>query len=131
MPNNPPTFLIVEDSKLHHQLYDLVLSGGKFAGCKIIHAYDGREGYSLFVSEPDISMVFLDVNMPVMNGLEFLRRRQEEQIRLDTPIILVTVEGSEEVKAQGLAAGAADYLCKPFSSEELENIASKYLRLTD
>lgn len=92
---------------------------------------DGREGYAILVSEPDISLIFLDINMPIMNGLEFLKKRQAEKVRLNVPVVLVTTESTEQDKARGLSAGADDYLCKPFSPEDLEKTASKFLKQSD
>ena len=58
------TFLVVDDSKLHHQMYELVFSRGSLAGSTILHAYNGREGYALFQAHPELTAVFLDLNMP-------------------------------------------------------------------
>jgi two-component system chemotaxis response regulator CheY len=116
---NPGTFLVVDDSKLHHQMYQLIFSRGELAGSTLLHAYDGRAGYELFMAHPELTVVFLDLNMPVMNGLEFLHRRQAERLHPQVPVVLVTTESTAEDEARGLEAGAWGYLCKPFAPEQL------------
>jgi CheY-like chemotaxis protein len=124
------TFLVVDDSRLHHQMYSLILARGAFIGSRLLHAYDGREGYAAFRAHPEITMVFLDLNMPGMNGLEFLARRRAEQWRLDAPVVLVTTEDSPEDQARGLAAGAWAYLPKPFTPVDLENLIARAVPAT-
>ncbi|HUL68835.1 MAG TPA: response regulator [Gemmatimonadales bacterium] len=121
----PPTFLVVDDSKLHHQMYGLVFNKGELSGSRVIHAYNGREGFALYSTHPEIVMVFLDLNMPEMNGLEFLAKRRETGLRPETPIVLVTTEDSPDDEARGLAAGAWAYLRKPFTPAQLLALVAK------
>ncbi len=118
----PRTFLVVDDSRLHHQMYQLIFARPALAGSALLHAYDGREGYGILAAHPEITMVFLDLNMPVMNGLEFLARRRAEGLAPHIPVVLVTTESSAEDEARGLAAGARHYLRKPFTPEQLEAV---------
>jgi two-component system chemotaxis response regulator CheY len=119
------TFLVVDDSKLHHQMYQIILSRPALSVGAVLHAYDGREGYALFTAHPEIAIVFLDLNMPVMNGLEFLERRRAEGLHPQVPIVLVTTESTPEDEARGLAAGAWAYLRKPFTPEQLEAVVER------
>ena len=119
------TFLVVDDSRLHHQMYQLILSRPALAGGTLLHAYDGREGYTLFSAHPEITMVFLDLNMPRMTGLEFLEKRQAEALHQHIPVVLVTTESSDEDEDRGLAAGAWAYLRKPFTPEQLEHLVER------
>ncbi len=121
----PPTYLVVDDSKLHHQMYGLVFGRGELSGSRVLHAYNGREGFALYSTHPEITMVFLDLNMPEMNGLEFLARRRETGLRPETPVVLVTTEDSPDDEARGLAAGAWAYLRKPFTPAQLEALVAK------
>ncbi len=118
-------FLVIDDSRLHHQMYQLIFSRPALAGSTLLHAYDGREGYTLFTAHPEVRMVFLDLNMPVMTGLEFLHRRQEEELHAHVPVVLVTTESTMEDEARGMAAGAWAYLRKPFTPEQLEAIVAR------
>lgn len=121
----PNSFLVVDDSKLHHQMYKVVFSRGPLAGSIVHFATNGREGYSLLAAHPELSMVFLDLNMPEMNGLELLARRRADNLHPHIPIVLVTTEGTPEDEARGRAAGAWDYLRKPFQPADLERIVAR------
>jgi CheY-like chemotaxis protein len=123
----PNAFLVVDDSKLHHQMYKVVFSRGSLAGSTIYTATNGREGYELLKAHPELTLVFLDLNMPEMNGLELLDRRRAEQVNLHVPVVLVTTEGTPDDEARGRAAGAWDYLRKPFKPADLEHMVTKAL----
>jgi two-component system chemotaxis response regulator CheY len=124
----PNAFLVVDDSKLHHQMYRVVFSRGKLAGSTVHYATNGREGYALLAAHPELAMVFLDLNMPEMNGLELLARRRAENLHPHIPIVLVTTESSEEDEARGRAAGAWDYLRKPFKPADLERMVARAMK---
>lgn len=124
------TYLVVDDSRLHHQMYQLIFRRSELAGATLLHAHDGREGYDLFRAHPEIRLVFLDLNMPVMNGLEFLERRRREVLHLHVPVVLVTTESTAEDEARGLEAGAWGYLCKPFQPEQLLALVARAARLS-
>jgi len=121
------SFLVVDDSKLHHQMYKLVFSRGALAGSTVYHAGNGREGYALLAEHPELSLVLLDLNMPEMNGLEVLSRRKAERLHPHIPIVLVTTEGTEEDEARGREAGAWDYLRKPFQPADIERLVARVL----
>jgi two-component system chemotaxis response regulator CheY len=123
----PNSFLVVDDSKLHHQMYRLVFSRGSLAGSTVYHATNGREGYAMFAAHPELSLVFLDLNMPEMNGLELLARRRTERLHPHIPVVLVTTEGTEEDEARGRAAGAWEYLRKPFQPADVERLVARVL----
>jgi len=126
----PNAFLVVDDSKLHHQMYKVVFSRGKLAGSTVYYATNGREGYSLLAAHPELTLVFLDLNMPEMNGLEMLERRRVEKLHLHVPVVLVTTEGTPDDEARGRAAGAWDYLRKPFKPADLERMVERALKQT-
>ena len=123
----PNTFLVVDDSKLHQQMYKLVFSRGALAGSTVHYATNGREGYSLLAAHPELALVFLDLNMPEMNGLELLERRRAEKLHLHIPIVLVTTESTAEDEARGRAAGAWEYLPKPFQPADVERVVARAL----
>lgn len=123
----PNAFLVIDDSKLHHQMYKVVFSRGKLAGSTIYYATNGREGYALLAAHPELTLVFLDLNMPEMNGLELLERRRAEKVQPHIPIVLVTTESTPEDEARGRAAGAWDYLRKPFKPADLERVVERAL----
>jgi two-component system chemotaxis response regulator CheY len=123
----PHSFLVIDDSKLHHQMYRLIFSRGELAGSTVHFATNGREGYGLLAAHPELTLVLLDLNMPEMNGLEVLERRRAEGLHPHVPIVLVTTEGSAEDEARGRSAGAWEYLRKPFQPADVERLVSRVL----
>ena len=123
----PRVYLVVDDSPLHHQMYKLIFGRGTLQGSTVYHASNGREGYALFMAHPELALVLLDLNMPEMNGLEFLERRRADKLHLDIPVVLVTTEGTPDDEARGRAAGAWDYLRKPFQPADVERLAQRVL----
>jgi two-component system, chemotaxis family, chemotaxis protein CheY len=121
----PDSFLVIDDSKLVHQMYRLIFSRGTLGGSTVHYANNGREGYALLAAHPDLTLVLLDLNMPEMNGLELLARRQADQLHPHIPIALVTTEGSEHDEARGREAGAWDYLRKPFQPADVERLVER------
>src|SRR5215210_6203267 len=104
--------LVVDDDV---ELLGLIAFALRQAGYLAITAAQGGEGLELFEHEqPDL--VILDVNLPGLSGLEVCRRIRAEAT---TPIMMLTVRGSEEDQVQGLDLGADDYLTKPFSPRTL------------
>ncbi|MGH7499384.1 MAG: response regulator [Gemmatimonadales bacterium] len=119
------SFLVIDDSKLLHRMYRLIFSQGMLAGSTVHYATNGRDGYGLLAAHPDLMLVLLDLNMPQMNGLEVLARRQAESLHPHIPIALVTTEGSEDDEARGRAVGAWDYLRKPFQPADIERLVTR------
>jgi two-component system chemotaxis response regulator CheY len=119
------SFLVIDDSKLHHQMYRLIFSRGALSGSTVYFATNGREGYSLLAAHPELTLVLLDLNMPEMNGLEVLERRRAERLHLHIPVVLVTTEGTPEDEARGRSAGAWEYLRKPFQPADVERLVQR------
>jgi two-component system, chemotaxis family, chemotaxis protein CheY len=112
----PRKILIVEDSPTMCQLYRIVLGRG---GRELIFAHSGVEGLDRAAQEPGVELFVVDINMPQMDGLEFLRRLREELGDRDTPAIVISTEGEEADRAAAREAGANAYLRKPWTPEEL------------
>jgi two-component system chemotaxis response regulator CheY len=70
-------------------------------------------------------LILLDINMPRMNGLEFLVRIKGEEGLSGIPVVIVSTEGKDEDTLRGLEAGAAAYVKKPFAGEEILSIISR------
>jgi two-component system chemotaxis response regulator CheY len=114
--------LVVDDSALIHQMYKMVLMRYK---CDIIDALNGQEGLDKLVKNPDASLILLDINMPLMNGLEFIKKVRDLGQYDKIPIIIVSTEGKEEDTMRGLALGAKGYVKKPFQPRELHTLIEK------
>jgi two-component system copper resistance phosphate regulon response regulator CusR len=105
--------LLVEDEP---PLASFVKKGFEHEGYDVTVAYDGRTGWSLYEQQPH-DLVILDINLPYINGVELCQRIRAHS-RL-VPILLLTALDSLDDKEAGFAAGADDYLVKPFEFREL------------
>jgi two-component system chemotaxis response regulator CheY len=110
----PRKVLVVDDSKLMHKMYEVMLR--QYA---LVYAMDGRQALERLRDHADIDLVLLDINMPNMNGLEFLAEVRSDGVHKDLPIIIISTEGREQDTQRGLEAGATAYIKKPFHTEEI------------
>ncbi len=116
----PRKVLVVDDSKLMHKMYEVMLR--QYPLC---YASDGRQALDRLQEHADIDLVLLDINMPNMNGLEFLAELRSNDARATLPVIIISTEGREEDTHRGLEAGATAYIKKPFHSEEILDVISR------
>jgi two-component system KDP operon response regulator KdpE len=107
------TVLIVDDERSIRLSLRTILSG---LGFMIVEAARGEEALAL-VRTAQFDVVLLDINMPGMGGVEVCRLMRKNSARL--PIIMLTIQGSEDRKVEALDAGADDYITKPFQLREL------------
>ena len=114
--------LVVDDSALIHQMYKMVLMRYK---CAIVDALDGQDGLDKLAKNTDINLVLLDINMPVMNGLDFIKKVKEMGTYSHIPIIIVSTEGKEEDTMKALSLGAKGYVKKPFQPSDLHGLIEK------
>ena len=114
--------LIVEDSLLMHKIYEMALKSYATVKLEAHFAADGREGLIKLQEHPDTDLILLDVNMPTMSGLEFLRRVRAEKVFQDVTIVLQSTEDQAEDIERGLQAGAQGYLTKPFTPPQLHEL---------
>ena len=114
--------LVVDDSSLIHQMYRLVLNR---YNCTIADAMNGQEALELLAVQNDIELILLDINMPVMNGLQFLEKASPLGIISRIPVIIISTEGKEEDTIRGLKLGARGYLKKPFHPVSLHEMIEK------
>ena len=113
MTQENSTVLIVDDERSIRLSLRTILSG---LGFVIVEAARGEEAVSL-VRTAQFDVILLDINMPGMGGIEVCRLMRKISPRL--PIIMLTVQGSEDRKVEALDAGADDYITKPFQLREL------------
>ena len=110
----PRKVLVVDDSKLMHKMYEVMLRQ-----YPLVYALDGRQALDRLRAHEDIDLVLLDINMPNMNGLEFLAEVRSDGSHRDLAVIIISTEGREEDTQRGLEAGATAYIKKPFHTEEI------------
>ncbi len=115
------TILIVDDSASFRQVVSLALSG---AGYDVIQACDGKDALGKLDGRK-LNLIVSDVNMPVMDGLSFVRAAKQLPAYKFTPIIMLTTEAGEDKKAEGKAAGVRAWVVKPFQPPVLLDAVSK------
>jgi len=115
------TILVIDDSASLRQVVKMALTG---AGYNVIEAGDGQAALALLDGR-QVNMAICDVNMPIMNGIEFVRAAKALAAYKFMPILMLTTESQEEKKEQGKAAGAKAWMVKPFSPTQLVNAVSK------
>ncbi len=113
MNDNQSTVLIVDDEASIRISLRTILSG---LGFSVVEAARGEEAVSL-VRTAQFDIVLLDINMPGLGGIEVCRLMRKNAPLL--PIVMLTVQGSEDRKVEALDAGADDYITKPFQLREL------------
>lgn len=119
--------LVVDDSELLHRMYDLVLLRYRQAGANVLHARDGAEGLNMIHEHREIDLVLLDINMPVMGGLEALAALKRSGRLQQLTVIMVSTEGQEEEVRGAILSGATAYVTKPFSPTLLHDLISQHV----
>jgi two-component system chemotaxis response regulator CheY len=115
------TIMVIDDSASLRQVVSMALKG---AGYDVLQAGDGQAALALLDGRK-IHMAVCDVNMPRMNGIEFVRAARALPNYKFLPVLMLTTETQESKKAEGKAAGAKAWMVKPFSPASLLNAVSK------
>ena len=115
------TILTVDDSASIRQMVAMTL---KSAGHQVLEAGNGAEGFDKATAN-SVDAVITDLNMPVMNGIEFIRKYRTHPSSKGVPIILLTTESDETLKAEAKAAGATGWIVKPFKQDQLLAVIKK------
>jgi len=129
-----PKILVVDDSGTMRKI---IMKGVKevLGSTEFIEAADGMEGLEILGKEDGIDAILSDVNMPNMDGIQFVRCVRDlkamEAVKIDgkelikkvsntIPIVMISTEGGPEKVQEALAAGANDYIKMPFTPEQLK-----------
>jgi two-component system chemotaxis response regulator CheY len=115
------TILVIDDSASLRQVVKMALNG---AGYDVIEAGDGQAALALLDGR-QVNMAVCDVNMPIMNGIEFVKAAKALPGYKFMPILMLTTESQDEMKEKGKAAGAKAWMVKPFSPTQLVNAVAK------
>ncbi len=115
------TILVIDDSTSLRQLVAMALQG---AGYEVLQAGDGKAALAL-LNGRKIGMAICDVNMPIMNGIEFVKAVKALPSYRFLPILMLTTETQQTKKEEGKAAGAKAWMVKPFTPSSLLDAVSK------
>ena len=116
--------LIVEDSPTMRQL--LTFAVRRLKNVEIVEAEDGLDGLRKITSS-HFDLAFVDINMPVMDGLKLISMIRGDDVLSDVPIVVVTTEGSPEDTERALGLGANEYLTKPIQANRVMAVARELL----
>jgi len=110
-----PKAMIIDDSKAIRMILSKTLAE---VGYEVCQAANGEEALSVLEREKGaISLALVDWNMPLMNGLEFVRRLRSDPRYASVLLMMVTTETQVEQMIEALEAGANEYVMKPFTKE--------------
>ena len=118
--------LIVDDEPHIRMLLEQTLEDLEDEGIDLLFAENGQTALQL-IEEEKPNLVFLDVMMPIMNGMEVCKKVKQKLKLKDIYIILLTAKGQEADRQKGLEMGADAYMTKPFDPDEMLEIATKIL----
>jgi two-component system, chemotaxis family, chemotaxis protein CheY len=113
--------LAVDDSKSMRQMVSFTLRG---AGFDVVEAEDGDDALKKAQAEP-FGLVLTDHNMPRMDGITLIKSLRSMAAYRKSPILVLTTESSDEMKAKGRAAGATGWIVKPFNPARLLEVVKK------
>ncbi len=119
----PRTALIVDDSASIRQMVSFTLQEGGFT---VLEATNGQEGLQR-LENGKVDIIITDLNMPIMDGITFIRGARSRPASKFTPILMLTTESQEARKQEGRAAGATGWIIKPFDPERLLQVIAKVL----
>lgn len=117
------TILIVDDSSSLRNVVKIALTE---AGYDVIEGGDGKEGLSALDGRK-VHLIISDINMPNMDGISMVKEIKKMPDYQFTPIIMLTTEAGDEMKAQGKEAGVKAWMVKPFKPDQMLNAVSKLI----
>lgn len=111
--------LIVDDSSVMRKIVERSLRQAGVDLEKVLEAGNGAEALAVLGKEK-VDLILCDINMPVMDGLEFVKQLATLESAKGIPVVMITTEGSENHVVQALSAGARGYIRKPFTPEQVK-----------
>lgn len=116
----PLNVLIVDDSTVTRMMVAKTLRAAGLPVAQILEAANGKEGLEVLM-ENWIDLIFVDINMPVMNGEEMIDRVRENPLWESLPIIVISTEGSKS-RIESLRTKNAEFIRKPFNPETVRDV---------
>lgn len=117
------TILTVDDSASMRSMLEFTLTE---AGFSVVSAEDGEDGITK-LDGTTIDMIITDLNMPKMDGIEFIKKARAMSAYKFTPIVMLTTESEAAKKQEGKAAGANGWIVKPFNPDKLIAVVNRVI----
>ncbi|HEU0138177.1 MAG: response regulator [Bryobacteraceae bacterium] len=111
--------MIVDDSAAIRKILQRVLRQAEVPIGEVFEAGDGREALGMLETR-SVGLILSDINMPNMDGLEFLGQLKANNHLKSVPVVMVTTEGSQAKVMEAVELGAAGYVRKPFTAEQIK-----------
>jgi two-component system chemotaxis response regulator CheY len=111
--------LIVDDSAAIRKILQRVLRQAEIPVGNVFEAADGVEALDT-LKKQTVGLILSDINMPNMDGLEFLTKVRAEQAWQSLPIVMVSTEGAHAKVLEAVERGASGYVRKPFTAEQIK-----------
>jgi two-component system chemotaxis response regulator CheY len=124
--------LIVDDSAMMRKVVERALRQAGMNLTEVVQANNGMEALAMLresASSSAFDLIFSDINMPMMDGLEFIEKRKQEGLAAGVPVVMITTEGSTPNVMRALAAGAKGYICKPFTTDQVKACVTPLLNV--
>jgi two-component system chemotaxis response regulator CheY len=116
----PLDLLIVDDSAAIRKILTRVLHQAEVPLRTVYEAGDGVEALAI-LKEKTVDFIFSDINMPNMDGLQFLTELKSNEQWKKVPVVMITTEGSQAKVMEAAQLGAAGYLKKPFTPDQIKD----------
>ena len=121
--------LVLDDSKTIRSSVKYTLNK---EGYEVLLANNGQEGLEVLKNNSSMSdrpkMIITDINMPKMDGIEFIKQVKADSKFKFIPTLVLTTESQDKMKMKGKKAGAAGWLVKPFKPQQLIDVVEKFVR---
>jgi two-component system chemotaxis response regulator CheY len=111
--------LIVDDSSVMRKIVERSLRQAGVHLTKVLEAGNGAEALAI-LQESQVDLILCDINMPIMDGLEFVKQLAGISNATGVPVVMITTEGSESHVVQALSCGARGYIRKPFTTDQVK-----------
>jgi len=111
--------LIVDDSAVMRKIVERSLRQAGISLTQVLEAGNGAEALGV-LRDKKVDLILCDINMPVMDGLEFVKQLAGLESAKGVPVVMITIEASESHVVQALSCGARGYIRKPFTPDQVK-----------
>lgn len=118
--------MIADDSSTVRKFVSFSLAA---CDLEVVTAVDGMDALEKISQTPHVDLIIVDLNMPNMDGFEFIQNVRGSEVHRNVPIIILSSERGEESKRRGKEVGANAYIEKPFDAKNIEYQVSKFLEI--
>lgn len=115
--------LVVDDSKTARREIARIIHNH---GILTLEAENGRMALDILKEKGNVSLVFCDVNMPEMNGIEFLEACKSDEELMSIPVVMLTSEATKDVMMRAKKAGVTGWIIKPAESVTIKSLLDKF-----